>query len=497
MSRPFRPGSWIAAAGALLLALAPVLVEARPGGGESYSGGGGGGGGGGDDGGLIFLLIRLWFQLVFRYPVVGVPLTIIIVLWLLRQRRRAASAPQTWDSAPPRPRPAAPAEAASRDLEALRTVDPDFSPVLFEDFAFALYARAHQARAQPAALEALAPYLSEPARRHLAGRQPAGQPVTAVVVGAMQATAVRPADTAVRSEVTLEIEANLTIAGNQAQYVRERWKLVRKVGVRSKPPGTATSFQCPNCGAPFTGQAGGGRCEYCGQVVTDGRFDWSVQSIDLLRAVARPPALTSTVEEVGTSWPTVFHPELAARRAALLQDDPATTDAALRARLERIYGELNASWTNLDLAPVRPYVSDSLFDYLQYWIDAYRRQGLRNVLEGMHVVDVVLAKVGRDRYYDALTFRLWGSGRDYTVRQSTGDVLSGDPQADRAYSEYWTLVRAAGVRGAPGTDSSCPNCGAPLQVNMAGVCAHCSSKITRGDFDWVLSKIEQDDAYSG
>lgn len=504
MSRPFRPGRWIALAGALLAILFPVLMEARPGGGESYSGGGGSysggggsssGGGSDGDGGLIFLLIRLWFQLVFRYPVVGVPLTIVIVLWLIRQRKRAAAGPRTWDSAPP-PRPVAPADLASHDLETLRAVDPDFSPVLFEDFAFSLFARAHQARWQPAALEALAPYLSEPARRHLAGRRLAAEPVTAVVIGALRVTGVRPADATVQSEVTLEIDANLT-SGTRAQYVRERWKLVRKVGVRSKPPEAATSFHCPNCGAPFTGQAGGGRCEFCGEVVTDGRFDWSVQSIDLLRAVAKPPALTSTVEEVGTSWPTVFHPELAARRAALLQDDPATTDAALRARLVLIYGQLNAAWTGLDLASVRPYVSDSLFDYLQYWIDAYRQQGLRNVLEGMHVVDVVLAKVGRDRYYDALTFRIWGSGRDYTVRQSTGDVLSGDPQADRAYSEYWTLVRGAGVRGAPGADASCPNCGAPLQVNRAGICAHCSSKITRGDFDWVLSKIEQDDAYSG
>ena len=200
---------------------------------------------------------------------------------------------------------------------------------------------------------------------------------------------------------------------------------------------------------------------------------------------------------MGTSWPTVFHPELAVRRAALLQDDPATTDAALRARLERIYTELNASWTGLDLAPVRPFVSDSLFDYLQYWIDAYRQQGLRNVLDGMHVVDVVLAKIVRDLYYDSLTFRVWGSGRDYTVRQSTGDVLSGDPQADRAYSEYWTLIRSAKARGTPRLDHNCPGCGVPLALNMAGECEHCGAHVTSGEFDWVLSKIEQDDAYHG
>jgi hypothetical protein len=32
---------------------------------------------------------------------------------------------------------------------------------------------------------------------------------------------------------------------------------------------------------------------------------------------------------------------------------------------------------------------------------------------------------------------------------------------------------------------------------MAGECEHCGAKVTRGEFDWVLSKIEQDDSYMG
>ena len=43
----------------------------------------------------------------------------------------------------------------------------------------------------------------------------------------------------------------------------------------------------------------------------------------------------------------------------------------------------------------------------------------------------------------------------------------------------------------------CPNCGAELKVEMSGQCAYCQVKVTTGRFDWVLSKIEQDDSYSG
>jgi DNA-directed RNA polymerase subunit RPC12/RpoP len=508
-----RPGSvsYILALFGLALALLdPGAALARPGGGQGYSGGGGGssggsGGGGGGDGGLIWLLVRLWIELVFRHPVIGIPLTIVIILYLMKRKRGGAAL--SWDSArssvpavPPPPR-----RAPSQDLEVIRTLDPDFSIVLFEDFVYTLYARAHRARASRSDLDTLAPYLSVGARAALAQRPPAGTPVTAVVVGAVRVLDVALPEAVVsaasdsRVRVTLEIESNLTLgtAGQErTQYVKERWRLIRGAGVRTRPPEQVTSLHCPNCGAPFE-TTGGDRCQYCGEVVSGGRFDWTVEAIEAVRVEARPPALTGTVQEVGTDWPTIFHPALAARGADLLRDDPAATEEALTARLRLIYGELNTAWTNLDLTPIRPYVSDSLFDYLQYWIDAYKTQGLRNVLTGMTLMEATLAKIIRDRWFDAVTFRVWGTGRDSTVRVATGQVVGGDPGRDRTYSEYWTLIRGAGVRGAPHADKSCPNCGASLDTNMAGECAHCGAKVTSGQFDWVLSKIEQDDSYTG
>lgn len=495
--------AWLLAVLALLLL--PAAAFTRPGGGESYSGGGDGGGGGDSDGGFVFLLVRLWIEFVFAYPQIGVPATVVIVaIFVVRHRRKAKAGPQRWDSAPPK---APPPRRAPRDLDAIRAQDPEFSAVLFEDFAYALFARAHQARSLQRDLESLSPYLGPAARSHLAQRLPVGAPVSGVVVGAMRVLGLSiPAAGAAAAgtpgpQVTLllEFEANMTVGMSGAEhthYVQERWRLARNAGVRSRPPDLVRSFQCPNCGAPF-GPEGGDRCEYCGEVVSGGRFEWSVETIELIRLEERPPALTSDVQEVGSHWPTIFHPSLNARWAELAREDPGVTQEALDARLRLIYGELNAAWSRRDLGGARPYVSDGLFDYLKYWVTAYERQGLRNVLEGMRIVEWKTVKVLRDRHFDSLSVRLWGSGRDYTVRQTTGDVISGDPKHDRFYSEYWTLIRGAGVKAAPRSDKSCPNCGAPLDVNMAGQCEHCGAKITSGEFDWVLSKIEQDDSYTG
>ena len=92
--------------------------------------------------------------------------------------------------------------------------------------------------------------------------------------------------------------------------------------------------------------------------------------------------------------------------------------------------------------------------------------------------------------------RLFAKGLDYVVDDS-GKVLSGSKSRQRAYSEYWTLVRGTNRKGPTRTDLACPSCGAPLDINMVGDCKYCKAKVTTGDFDWVLSKIEQDEAYGG
>ena len=49
---------------------------------------------------------------------------------------------------------------------------------------------------------------------------------------------------------------------------------------------------------------------------------------------------------------------------------------------------------------------------------------LRNVLEGKKITRLELARVVRDRHHDAVTLRLWATGRDYTVSDDDGQVAA-------------------------------------------------------------------------
>lgn len=401
--------------------------------------------------------------------------------------------PKGWSTAAAPP-PEVVTSARSR-LEALKQSDPDFSIVSFEDFVYALYAEAHTARGA-GKLDTLAPYLQASTRSALASL---GQiPITTVVVGSMRYDEVRVTPSG--AKVAIELEANYTETAPGAQptsyWARELWVFTRKAGAKSRPPDRVRVFSCPNCGAPLD-RVMGSTCGYCQAVVDTGAFDWVVSGIAVLGREARPPMLTGTTEEQGNELPTRIDAELDSALAALRQRDPAFDQDALFTRVGLVFQTMQVAWSSLAWDQARPYLSDNLWTAQTYWIDAYRRSGLRNRMDSPRLGRIELARVTSDRWFDAVTVRVFAAGRDYTVRDSDGAVVGGDKNRDREYTEYWTLIRASTAKGPAKSDGVCPSCGAPLAINAAGQCGHCQVKVTSGQFDWVLSRIEQDEVYEG
>jgi predicted lipid-binding transport protein (Tim44 family) len=491
----------LALASLVVLVLAGIAL-ARPGGGESFSGGGGGssGGGGGGSGFLFFFVELIYYLFVFiiDFPYVSLPVIAVMVIYIVWSSRHKR-ANRDWNSGAPATLAVPRETSLPRDLAALRAIDPDFSQPVFEDFAFRLFATAQRARANPEALAAVAPYVSEGARVALAGRANAG-PVQQVIVGSLRVDNIAmPPRVTDNDRVTIRVvyEANVATA-EHTYYSVEQWWFQRAATRHSKPPGATRTFPCPNCGAPWKAAAMGTQvCSNCGQTVDNGRFDWTVDRLTVDSSDELPPTVTQEVPERGTDLPTVMAPDMLEHAAELTKADPNVTEATLEARLATIYTELNKAWSNNELAPARPFVSDALYDYLEYWVDTYKRQTLRNQLTNMRITKAQLAKVERDKWYDAVTMRLWATGIDYVINTDSGRVLRGSKSKERPYSEYWTLIRSAGKQGKPQTTAVCNNCGAPLKINMAGECEHCGAHVTSGEFDWVLSKIEQDDVYRG
>ena len=510
--RALRLAAVIAIAGCALFAFGEFAqVWARVGGGGSYSGGGSGGSGGGSAGAIIGI-VRLLFWLTVEVPVIGIPVDIAVVGGLCYYFffKKDKPMPSVCSSPATGAVQALGLETPSRrggfmqEFNQLRRFDPNFSEIIFTDFCYALYAKAHEARGRgAAALDQLSPYLSNETRQALLQRNPPNlQAVIGIIVGSMQVSNVAGLASPLVN-ISIDFETNYTEVsadgGQQRQmtyYVRERWMLERKRDVLSPTPAQAIALHCPRCGAALEKNTQGA-CAFCGAKIESGEFQWYVRSVQLLSREARGPLLTQDVPEVGSDYPTIIQPGFQNIRANFERNHPEFTWGEFEARVRLIFGELQDAWSSLNWERARPHETDSIFQMHRYWIEEYKRQHLRNALDQYRITAMQPVKIKEDNFYNAITLRIFAEGYDYTVDQN-GKVVSGSNRRMRRWSEYWTFVRNRNAKPAHArADLNCPNCGAPLKVNVTGICQYCQGKVTSGEFDWVLSKIEQDESYAG
>jgi predicted lipid-binding transport protein (Tim44 family) len=496
---------------AVLWVAAPVF--ARVGGGHSFSGGGRGGGGfggghggsfggghgggsGGDLGGLLELIYLSLWHLNVDHPFLGVPVDLAIMAGI------GLGLYLYWHGSPPHSSYSSRnvqqeqrVAEAEKGLDGLREHDPNFSPILFTDFTYALYAAVQEARGRRE-LATYAPYLHRNVILKLNKLSPPGlKRVSGVIVAASRLVRVSNPEQP-QLAVVVEFETNYTETTGSGPattwYSREQWRFTRQRDVLSRPPDKITALHCPRCGGGLE-QTPDGACRHCGVKITGGNFDWFVMGVQVLERSNRGPTLTTTQPEIGTDWPTVYQRDFEKHRQQFLALNPDFQANRLFERIRHSFIELQAAWSELKWERARPYVSDSLFQMLNYWIGEYRRQHLRNVLENVRIEKIEPVKVTLDAFHDALTFRIFASLCDYTIDEK-GRLVCGDKQSPRRFSEYWTFIRRRGVKETDKGNENCPNCGAALKINMAGVCEYCNGKVTSGEFDWVLSRIEQDEA---
>jgi len=487
--------------GLLLLAgamLGTLDADARVGGGQSYSGGSGrssgSGGGGGDATGLI-----LW--LLFEHPKVGIPVVIVVlIVGVVRTRAEQARKRSTLRTGAQVRTPTAPRLRSVR--ERLSDLDPGFSEVLFIDF-FQQVLVTGRRRAHQTDLASLRPWFAPHALAQLPQSTPAR--VDEVIFGSVHLSKVQ----VVGKRTLLEVVCELNLigadpSGESHQWLRQEvWTLERRTGVHSPAPDKMRALVCASCGDPSEPGLDG-RCGSCHTLRTGGENQWEVSALRV--AMERPlPKVELHLGggvEPGTRQPTVCDPELAVARRAFINRHPEFSWGAFDAKVRHIFLAMQQAWSDRALERSRAYQTDALFQVHRFWMARYASGGLVNKLNDVKIQRTEVARVTRDAWYEAVTVRIFASMLDSTERVDTGELVGGSSTQPRVFSEYWTLVRTIGA-GKPGrttdhANDACPSCGAPLdQVSMAGECGYCGSKITGGDFDWVLSRIEQDDAYKG
>ena len=125
------------------------------------------------------------------------------------------------------------------------------------------------------------------------------------------------------------------------------------------------------------------------------------------------------------------------------------------------------------------------------------RSGYANKLADIQITKIETAKYDIDFNYESITVRIFAQCLDYIV-DSQGNKVAGNNKKPRKFSEYWTFVANKNAVFKNTDLHKCPNCGAPVEkIGESGICEYCNSKISDGNFSWILFSITQDEVYTG
>jgi ribosomal protein L37AE/L43A len=483
----------------IILIFIVLPVYARPGGGHSYSSGsssGGGGFSGGGDG--LGMLIYLLFSLL--PPYISIPLVILIVILYGKSQKNSKNYAKQVISTPSFANIDSQIKSISRQIHDLKIIDPNFSRVLFLDFVSSLFTKFYAYKNNIKMLKTISPFLSEQIINSVS-HQAQNSKINEIVIGSINIIQITTNDE--YTDILLEINANYTssIGNKSTRYiVTEKWLLERKNGVLSAEPEKMHKLSCPACGAPanFTDA---GYCEHCGTLITPGHLQWYAKNRVVTHTeVIRTNSLLSYSPEIGTNYPTIFSPALEAEKnqfARIHNLDWSQYQNKFNKIVSSYFMQIYEKWASLKWSEVRHLLTDRLWESYNFWIEEYKRNGIRNALDDTKITDIHLSKIEVDKFYEAITVRIFASSKDYVVDKQ-GRILAGYSKSPRIFSEYWTFIRRRGVENDDYDMKTCPACGAPLdKIGQNGICEYCGAKITTGNFSWVVAIITQDEEYKG
>jgi len=283
-------------------------------------------------------------------------------------------------------------------------------------------------------------------------------------------------------------DANQVIADEQADHRHgERWTFIRKAGAITPTNGGVIAARCPACGAELRLNLDG-TCAHCRASVTNGSVDWIVAGVEQAPFVGYP----------NDSSLAVAAPSVGQGIAALRAADPAFSPDAFRVRVRTAFVALQDAWCKQNLDAGRAFLSPGAYFTWRTQLETLAAEGRRNVMEHSTVQHIEPILIVHGRVYDDITVRISAAAADFEVDKDNR-IVFGD-RVVRPFTEDWTFQRSVGVATTqkPGTlENTCPNCGAPISLTQIGECRYCKAAVTSGKFDWVVSRIDQEDGSAG
>ncbi len=251
-----------------------------------------------------------------------------------------------------------------------------------------------------------------------------------------------------------EAPASATDAEAEAIALRARVDTFTEVWtfVRSTRASTKRGTGCPQCGAPFQGNAAG-QCEHCGAILNSGHFDWVVTE------------MTQSVEAQSAGRVTGL--------SEFEKRDEHFSVAVLEDRASLVFWKWVDAQRSGSPASLAKVSSPAFFAPVQAQLAKLKHQGLLRRMDDCAVGAVNTKDLRREGEDDVAACE---------VRWS----------AKGRHERYVLLLKRRGA-GAPSTiglaTNRCAACSAPLTDNGQPTCEYCGAALAASAQDWVLDTI--------
>jgi predicted lipid-binding transport protein (Tim44 family) len=206
-----------------------------------------------------------------------------------------------------------------------------------------------------------------------------------------------------------------------------------------------------------------------------------------------PPDAATTVQAAAPPPPPPTPDQVQEGLAAIKAHDPGFEETRFINDAERAFFTVQQAWTELKPDMSRRVMADGIWQQHRVQIEGYESAHKRNVLEGLAIANASIISASSDATYDTIVLRLLAGCADYDIDVTNDKIVRGNKDFTQ-WTEDWCFQRSseATTKTEGGTMAArCPNCGAPLDLDLQGVCKYCHEAVMSGKYDWVLTRIEQ------
>lgn len=236
-------------------------------------------------------------------------------------------------------------------------------------------------------------------------------------------------------EVTSTYEA-LRHVQDERFLLTEKWVFTRFKGIKSPLPDTQFEFYCPVCQNESSPNMDG-LCSSCGKMITSGKYDWVVESIEKVDEIPFDEVEAPWEYNFAQGWKkTVVQGELSVRLDKIEQRNrdlnwDSIKDIALDMTKQfylKLFSNEFGDLKNI-LAPCA------------YNTKSFVRNKVLAKKDGYTIADILISdkkivRADADPFYDIVTLRLWGTMATKEIGEDGKDIIF-----KNIFSDYVTIFK--------------------------------------------------------